>query len=408
MSLLRAKIQLDQPGRIKDLLQQVQMFPLSWLKFSSGKRLAIVICSFLPAIIGLLIFFPLAHNGSSMFLTIVSTCWLFRYRGLLVSLLLNGVIFQLAYLFFWHGLLPDGSFRQGALLGFATSLGLGLVVCWLRTAVDLVSESRQRALAAERERLLAMETERQATLAYEHQRKLNALKDDFLLHISHEFRTPLTVLAGALELLIQYHDNLDLAEQLELLTQAQANQQDLAYLVERILGIAAVAGKPPESHGEMIEVRQVVQDALARLPAPNLQKYHISLQIPERLEVWADPQLLRQVLENLLENIFKYVPAQTTVLITATQETASSLVYLRVQDAGPGIPVEEAPLLFEKFVRLKRDLASSTRGTGLGLYICKRFVEAMGGRIWLESSGRAGEGSRFSLALPSVSPSSLI
>lgn len=71
-----------------------------------------------------------------------------------------------------------------------------------------------------------------------------------------------------------------------------------------------------------------------------------------------------------------------------------------MQDAGPGIPPEELPLLFEKLVRLKRDLAGPTRGTGLGLYICKHLVEAMGGRIWVESSGRMGEGSRFCVTLP--------
>ena len=81
----------------------------------------------------------------------------------------------------------------------------------------------------------------------------------------------------------------------------------------------------------------------------------------------------------------------------------SSPVCLSVQDAGPGIPAEELPLLFEKFVRLKRDLAGSTRGTGLGLYICKQLVEAMGGRIWVESSGHLGEGSRFCVTLPPFS-----
>ena len=123
--------------------------------------------------------------------------------------------------------------------------------------------------------------------------------------------------------------------------------------------------------------------------------------------VWADPEFLRQVLRNLLSNVFKYVPTQTEIRIEATQEAPSSQVCLSVQDAGPGIPAEELPLLFEKFVRLKRDLAGSTRGTGLGLYICKQLIEAMGGRIWVESPGRLGEGSRFCLTLSPLSPPSL-
>jgi signal transduction histidine kinase len=70
---------------------------------------------------------------------------------------------------------------------------------------------------------------------------------------------------------------------------------------------------------------------------------------------------------------------------------------------GPGIPPAEIPLLFEKFVRLQRDIAGSIRGTGLGLYICKQLVEAQEGRIWVESSGRTGEGSRFCFILPAAS-----
>ena len=71
-----------------------------------------------------------------------------------------------------------------------------------------------------------------------------------------------------------------------------------------------------------------------------------------------------------------------------------------MQDAGPGIPPEDIPLLFGKFVRLKRDLASSIRGTGLGLYLSKQLVAAMGGSIWVESTGVAGQGSRFYFTLP--------
>jgi len=73
--------------------------------------------------------------------------------------------------------------------------------------------------------------------------------------------------------------------------------------------------------------------------------------------------------------------------------------YFYVQDEGPGIPSEEQPLLFQKFVRLKRDLAGPIQGTGLGLYMCKQLVEAMNGTIRVESSGNKGEGSRFCLTL---------
>lgn len=187
---------MKQPDRARSFLRQIQLFPLAWLSLSRSNRLLTVTLSYWLGIAGFLLLFPLVHNGSSMFLPIVSACWLFRYRGLLVSLVLNGVAFQLAYIFLLRGMLPDQAFVEGGVLGFGTSLALGLVVCWLRTAVDMVQIARQKALAAEQERLLALQAERNMTLAYEHQRQLNKLKEQFLLHVSHELRTPLTVLGG--------------------------------------------------------------------------------------------------------------------------------------------------------------------------------------------------------------------
>jgi signal transduction histidine kinase len=159
-------------------------------------------------------------------------------------------------------------------------------------------------------------------------------------------------------------------------------------------------GAFPSACCEGVPVRRVVQEVLAHLDPRDVQAYTIRLQVAEQVLVWADPQSLYHVLQNLLSNVFKYVPTQTTISIEAAQPTPSSPVCLSVQDAGPGIPAEELPLLFEKFVRLKRDVAGPTLGTGLGLYICKCLVQAMGGSIWVESSGRMGEGSRFCVILP--------
>ena len=339
-----------------------------------------------------------------MFLPIMSACWLFRYRGMLISLVLNGVAFQLTYLFLLRGMLPDQDFVEGGILGFGTSLGLGLLVCWLRTAVDMVHVARQQALSAEQERWQALEAERQATLAFEQQCQINELKNQFLLHVSHELRTPLVVVGSSLELLKEYLERLDPVERTEVLKRALESYEELVNLVNRVLDATTLMSDIPLAKSEVVCVHQLLQEVLAHLDPRDVEAYTICLQVPEQITVWADPQFLRQVLQNLLTNVFKYAPRQTQIHIEATQATPSSPVCLSVQDAGPGIPAEELPLLFEKFVRLKRDLAGTTRGTGLGLYICKRLVEAMEGRIWVESSGRPGEGSRFCVTLPSSSP----
>jgi signal transduction histidine kinase len=397
---------MKQVNHARTFLRQVHLFPLSWLNLSRGKRLLIVTFSYWLGVAGLWFLFPLVHNGASMFLPIVSACWLFRYRGLLISLVLNGLAFQLAYYFLLRGMLPDQDFVEGGVLGFGTSLGLGLVICWLRTAVDLVHVARQRAFVAEQERLLALQAEHSITLAYEQQRQVNELKDQFLLHVSHELRTPLTVLGSFLELLKEHFDQLDPGERTQLLDRGLANYEKLVSLVNEVLDAVRLGAFPP-TRCESVPVRRVVQEVLAHLDPVNVQAYMIRLQVAEEILVWADPQSLYQVLQNLLSNVFKYVPPQTVISIEAKQPAPFSPVCLSVQDAGPGIPPEELPLLFERFVRLKRDVAGPTRGTGLGLYICKCLVEGMGGRIWVESSGRIGEGSRFCMTLPPCSPSLL-
>src|SRR5438270_3111630 len=163
----RGGIWMKQAGRAQAFLHQMRTLPLSWLGLSRGQRLLIVTLSYWLGVAGLWLLFPLVHNGASMFLPIMSASWLFRYRGMLISLVLNGVAFQLSYIFLLRGMLPDQAFVEGGVLGFGTSLGLGLLVCWLRTAVDLVHVARQRALAAEQERLLALQAEQRATLAFE-------------------------------------------------------------------------------------------------------------------------------------------------------------------------------------------------------------------------------------------------
>ncbi len=404
---MKGGIWMKQPDRARTFLRKIRLFPLSLLSLSRGKRLLIVTLSYGLAIPGLWFFFPRVHNGASMLLSIICLCWLFRYRGLLISLCSVALAMGLIY----HYLLKDHVVGQAlveqAVIGLAISLLLGLTICWLRTALDLVHAAQQQVLTAEHQRVLAEDRQRQVSIAYEQQRKLNELKDQFLLNVSHELRTPLTVLGGSLELLKAYLDQLDPPERTQMLNKALASYEELVTLVDRVLDTTAVVSDIPQANAEVVRVHQLLQEVLAHLDPADVGAYTIRLQVPEQILVWADWQLLFQVLRNLLSNVFKYVPRQTEIRIEATQAAPSSPVCLWVQDAGPGIPADELTLLFEKFVRLKRDVGGQRRGTGLGLYICKRFVEAMGGRIWVESSGRLGEGSRFCLTLPPIPPSSL-
>ncbi len=250
------------------------------------------------------------------------------------------------------------------------------------------------------QRMEALQIEQQMKQAYEHQRKLNYLKDEFLINVSHELRTPLTTVEGYLELLKNHHEQLDSSNLSLFITKAMDGCEDLTSLVNRVVEAVYIDEEKNSMRSEEIHVHQFVQDSIARLIPREIAEYTFRIQIDEHIVAWADPHYGHQILHNLLSNIFKYTPKQTTIYIEANQNGPHDVITMSIQDEGPGIPPEELPLLFEKFVRLQRDQAGTTRGMGLGLYISKNLVEMMGGRIWVESSGREKEGSRFCFTLP--------
>ncbi|MBV9231736.1 MAG: HAMP domain-containing histidine kinase [Chloroflexi bacterium] len=281
------------------------------------------------------------------------------------------------------------------LCGLVSALIVVCAICVLRYALDVTEIARQRAWQAEQ----------QMTRAYKQEQHLNELKDQFLLNINHELRTPLTSLHGYLQLL-QLHQGNDGSNQSPLLAHIVQSSEELVHMVNTLLDALQYSNTAIQPQSEDLSVVSIVQSAANLFEPQQWQSHHLDLLIPEPLTVRADRQLFHQVLWNLLSNACKYSPAQTTVTVGAQQETGASQqdsVCIWVQDAGPGIASNEIPLLFGKFSRLKRDQAGTVRGAGLGLYICKQLVEAMGGRIWVESSGVVGEGSRFYFTLPSAS-----
>lgn len=241
----------------------------------------------------------------------------------------------------------------------------------------------------------------------EQQRRLNQLKDQFIINVNHELRMPLTEVYGYLELLTAYQGHLNSETQAQFLVRAKEGCQELIRLINQVLDALAVTEEVQPPPCEWVALAPLVRDVLEHLDPHKGEADRVSLAMPEHMIVWANGQLLRQVLRNLLSNAFKYCPKPARVTIHARQiDTAGQIpgsaqeVSLCVQDEGPGIAPEELPLLFQKFVRLQRDLSGTVQGSGLGLYISKQFVEAMQGRIWAESAGIAGQGSRFYVALP--------
>jgi len=276
----------------------------------------------------------------------------------------------------------------------------GFFIGMLRRALDRTDAALQQAQQAQ-------QAQQKITIAYEQQRQLNQLKDEFLVNINHELRTPLTEVAGYIELLREHHEQLDPQAQAIFLEYAAQGCEELLISVNNVLDAAEVSDDFQPPHPAELAISEVVQTALEQFDPRRLQEHPLQVEVPEQLTAWADARYTCQILRNLLSNAFKYSPTDTPVVIGAalreisTQDAQTTpQVCISVQDAGPGIPPAESPLLFQKFVRLHRDLSGTVRGTGLGLYLSKRFVEAMGGCIWVESTGTAGQGSCFYFTLP--------
>jgi signal transduction histidine kinase len=391
------------------LIRSIHKVPLSWLNIPLYKRLLLVVLSYLAGIVGLVSLFPRTHNGASMFLPIICACWLFRYRGLIVSMIVNGLAFQITYVLLLRGILPDQAFVEGGITGFATSLVLGLIVCWLRSSVDLIHQARQQALSAEQERLLAQKAEAAMAEAYEREKTLNTLKDQLVLIVNHELRTPLTAVQGYLELLTNFGDRLSPSDLSEYLRKASACCQDLTDLLEATLEAAQMGQNIKAAQWLPIHLREQVLYVIESIDTKKRWPSRFQVDIPAELIAWGDQQYLRQIIRNFLSNAIKYSPSSKPIIINASKDEVemrpnTPSVTLWVQDFGQGISPQEIPLLFEMFVRLKRDLGGTIRGLGLGLYISKQLIHTMGGRIGVVSSGIEGEGSRFYVTLPAEAP----
>ena len=238
-------------------------------------------------------------------------------------------------------------------------------------------------------------------VAYERQKELDRLKDQFIITASHELRTPLTAVQGYIELLGDFDQQLPPEAREAFLTTARQSVDELALMVGNIMNVGRL-----EVNAEQITLKRVplAEEVLqtAEILETQIQREERTLRvnIPDTVHVMADDFCLRQVMLNLLTNALKYSSPGTNVEVTCDQSGKYATVYVR--DYGLGVPPEDQGRLFERFVRLERDMNSLVRGAGLGLYISKQMIEAMGGRIWVESDGQPGQGSCFVFTLPSA------
>ena len=240
--------------------------------------------------------------------------------------------------------------------------------------------------------------------AHRHLQELDQLKDQFMITASHELRTPLTAVYGYLELMSEYGERISYQQQQEFLQKARRGCDELVLLLNNVTDASRLeieAGLRP-LHLEKVDVGEAIRGVIDLIEPQIMQEYReVHVHTPHKLFVKADPVRLRQVLLNLSVNALKYSEAGTPVTFTArTVFDKIPCVLISITDKGKGIKPQDHARLFQRFVRLESDLNSIVRGSGLGLYISRRLIEAMDGNIWIESSGMEGAGSTFHFRLP--------
>jgi PAS domain S-box-containing protein len=231
-------------------------------------------------------------------------------------------------------------------------------------------------------------------------RMVEQVKSDFVAAVSHELRTPLTSIYGFAETLLREDVPFGEDERKIFLGYIASESERLTGIVDQLLNVARLdAG---DLHVELgrIDVGSVVSEVVGVVEEnEGMNGHRFELDLPEEpLAAEADPDKVRQVFNILVENAIRYSPRGGTVTVGARRN--ADRVEVRVADEGIGIPAAERERIFRKFYRAESAARDGAAGTGLGLFIARELVTAMGGRIWVDSV--EGEGSSFAFELPAA------
>ena len=235
-------------------------------------------------------------------------------------------------------------------------------------------------------------------------------QSEFISTASHEMRTPVASIEGYLGLALNPQTATIDARARQYLEAAHASSQHLGRLFKDLLDVTKLDDGRMKPHLAPVDIVAVVRE-MAQAHVPKMQAKHLKYsfgtadavnngqRVEPRVYVAVDLDFMREVLDNLIEYAIKYTPDGGEIWVNARGDGDKALI--NVTDTGIGISPEGAAHVFQKFYRVDNSQTRSIGGTGLGLYLVKQRVEALGGRVWVESA--FGEGSTFFVSLPRLS-----
>jgi len=233
-------------------------------------------------------------------------------------------------------------------------------------------------------------------------RRMDTFKDAFLSSISHEMRTPLTIIRSYVDLLIHYKpETPEKVEEFLRVIDSETNK--LTLHINKILDLTEIRANEVQIHVGVNAAEEIARSAVEQVTAFfEEQGVKLVRDMPQTLpNLYVDRQRTIQILVDLLDNAAKFSPEGSTVTLGAQEspgDRSGPFVTFWVSDQGIGIEPEHQTKIFEQFLQITDAARGKPRGIGLGLPICKAYIERMGGKIWLESE--PGHGATFYVSLP--------
>lgn len=259
------------------------------------------------------------------------------------------------------------------------------------------------------ERTNELEKNKQAIeQAYHDLKELDHYKSEFISIVSHQLRTPITGINWYVEMLLSGDVGEITSHQRDYLDEVYESGQRMVRLINELLNVSRLESGRLKIEPKQVQIEDFIQKIIDEVkPLTMAKKCACPLTTPKtKLPlIMIDPDLLRQVIQNLITNAIKYsTPEKCDITVAIErknnidQEITSDYIIISVTDKGIGIPKDIQPRIFNKFFRANNAIKLAADGSGLGLYIAKMIIEASGGKIWFIS--KEGEGTTFYVAIP--------
>lgn len=294
--------------------------------------------------------------------------------GLFIIVLLFGFYLIFAYFLFW----PFGYW-----ISMAHQL-LAIFLCYyFFIPYRLIIENRRSWEYYQKNKLL-------------HQ--VEELKTNFISMMSHDLKTPIARIKGMTDVILNDAHAVT-NNQRDALDTIRTSSDDLLRFINSILNYAKIESQGVDLHLQSKDPNALISEVIKKHEfLAKVKKIRILTELEPLFPIKIDPELIKQVFSNLIENAIKYSPDETTITISTSEN--SGYVVVKISDQGGGIAVQDLPNLFMKFYRSANAKSSPVKGSGLGLYLAKYFTELHNGKIFVEST--YGKGTDFIVELPQI------